>query len=89
MAYEIVIDDPRLWEKDCSVIPRKKLRVIVQKIAALSDDPWPENVHVRQLKHYAIADFRLRVGEYRVLFNKDDDGKKIHLLRVLDRSKLY
>ena len=89
MAYELMIEDVRLWEKDCSVIPRNKLRVIFQKIGALATDPWPENAHVRQLKHYALADFRLRVGDYRVLFNKDDEEKKIHLLRVLDRSKLY
>ena len=89
MAYEILIDDLRLWEKDCSVIPRTKLRIIVQKIAALAGDPCPENVHVAQLKHYALADFRLRVGDYRVLFNKDEESKTIHLLRVLDRSKLY
>ena len=89
MAYEIVIEDVRLWEKDCAAIPRDRLQRIFGKIAALETDPWPDNVQVKQLKNYNAADFRMRVGDYRVLFNKDEESKTVRLLRVLHRSKLY
>lgn len=89
MAYKLLIKDRRIWDKDCNVIPPKHLRLILGKIRALECDPWAENVQVKQLKQYALADFRLRVGEYRVLFDKDEDAKTILLYRVLHRSKLY
>lgn len=89
MAYDLVIADLRLWKKDCGGIPQEQLRNIIRKIHALEKDPWAGNVQVKQLKNYEVADFRLRVGDYRVLFDKDDDTKTISLLRVLHRSKLY
>lgn len=89
MRYELMIVDVKMWKKDCALVPRERLQQIFKKIRALADDPWAGNVQVKQLKNYEIADFRLRVGEYRVLFNKDEEGKVIHLLRILHRSKLY
>ena len=89
MAYKLLIADERLWKKDCSRIPSAELRRILLSIRKLEADSWAENVQVRQLKNYDVADFRLRVGNYRILFDKDEDGKTIHLLRILHRSKLY
>lgn len=89
MAYKIVIFDERLWKKDCSKIEGKKLVLIFKKIRNLKHEPSAGNVHVKQLQDYVAADFRLRIGDYRVLFNKDEETKTIHLLRVLHRSKLY
>ncbi len=89
MAYEILIDDMKIWRKDCAKIPVKHLRQILLKIRDLEKDPWPDNVKVKELFDYELAEFRLRCGDYRVLFDKDEPGKKIKLLRVLNRSKLY
>ncbi len=89
MGYKVVIEDDRIWRKDCSKIPPEDLRKIIQKINNLTKDPWDDNVQVKQLKDYAVADFRLRVGNYRVLFNKNEDEKIILLLGVRHRSKLY
>ncbi len=89
MVYEILIEDERLWRKDCANIPRKTLVNILKKIRSLAKDPWLENVHIKKLNNSHLADFRLRVGEYRVLFNRSDDRKVLHVLRVLHRSKLY
>ncbi len=89
MAYKILIEDDRLWRKDCANIPHKTLRNILKKIQELHNDPWAGNVQAKQLKHYAIADFRLRVGEYRVLFDKHEETKTILLFRILHRAKLY
>ncbi len=89
MAYKLLIDDQRLWKKDCARIPPEQLRLILLKIRALEKDPWAGNIQVKQLKNYDTAEFRLRVGDYRVLFEKDEEIKTISLLRVLHRSKAY
>ena len=89
MGYRILIADDRLWKKNCAEIPKEELRKILLKIRDLEKDPWPENIKVKHLKDYPVAAFRLRVGNYRVLFNKDETRKVIYLARVLNRSKLY
>src|SRR3989338_9895793 len=70
MGYRILIADDRLWKKNCAEIPKEELRKILLKIRDLEKDPWPENIKVKHLKDYPVAAFRLRVGNYRVLFNK-------------------
>jgi mRNA interferase RelE/StbE len=44
---------------------------------------------IKKLQNYELADYRLRVGDYRFLFNIDDLGKDIYIFRILHRSKLY
>ena len=89
MAYELLIDDMKIWRKDCSKIPPKHFRQILLKVRELEKEPWPENVNVKELVDYTLADFRLRSGDYRVLFDRNEELKQIKLLRVLNRSKLY
>ncbi len=89
MAHKLLIVDEKLWRKDCDAIDRTQLQKIFGAIRKLEKDPWDGNVHVKQLKNYALADYRLRIGSYRVLFTKVEESKEIHLLRVLHRSKLY
>lgn len=89
MGYKIQISNLRQWEKDCAKIPPSHLQHILRKIGELEDDPWAGNVQVKQLKDFDLADFRLRIGDYRVLFNKDEEVKRITLLRVLHRSNSY
>lgn len=89
MTYHVVIFDERIWNRDCKRIATKDLKKILKKIPQLQDWPVTEGIDVKALQSYDAADFRLRVGSYRVLFNKDDMLKAIYLLRVLHRSKLY
>lgn len=89
MAYKISIADEKIWRKDCATIQKEQLYRILKAIRKLEKDPWDGNIQAKQLKHYHLADFRLRIGKYRVLFNKEETGKSIMLLRVLHRSKLY
>jgi len=89
MSYKLFIYDERLWKKDCNKIPKKDLERIFGRIKSLEKDPWPKEVQIKQLHDFDVADFRLRVGSFRVLFNKDESSKTVYLLRVLHRSKLY
>lgn len=81
--------DQRVWQRDCDRVPKKQLDRIVERIRLLDHWPVSAGTDVKTLQHYDAADFRLRVGSYRILFNKDDGRREIHLLRVLHRSKLY
>jgi len=89
VKYQLIIFDERVWRRDVDRVPKKQLDRIVERIRLLQSWSVSAGVDVKALQHYDSADFRLRVGAYRVLFNKDDERGEIHLLRVLHRSKLY
>lgn len=89
MTYKLLVASERVWAKDLSKLSGKELRQLLQKINELRKEPWPTNVSVKKLQHYDLADFRLRVGSYRVLFDRDLGGREIVLYRVLHRSRLY
>lgn len=89
MKYRLIIFDARVWQRDCDSIEKKDLKRIVERIQLLEPRPLLEQLDIKKLQDYDSADFRMRVGNYRVLFNKDDQAGEIFLLRVLHRSKLY
>ncbi|MFH0770266.1 MAG: hypothetical protein V1926_02710 [Candidatus Peregrinibacteria bacterium] len=89
LTYRLVIFDERVWRRDCDRVPAKQLDRIVARIRLLETWSVSSGLDVKALQHFDSADFRLRVGDYRVLLNKDDERRAIYLLRVLHRSKLY
>ena len=89
MDYNIIIANKKVWLKDISQLSKKELERIIKKIRELKSNPWPEGLLVKKLKGYVLADFRLRVGNYRILFDRDLLKKEVVLFRVLHRSKLY
>jgi mRNA-degrading endonuclease RelE of RelBE toxin-antitoxin system len=89
MVYRIEIADENIWAKDFSSLSKKDSQKIISAINVLKNDLWPENLHVKKLKNYELADFRLRVGSYRVLLDRNMKTKTVTLFRVLHRSKLY
>jgi len=89
MKYKVYVSDAHIWRKDCSTIPKKDLKRIVKRIKALRSGPWSPGVQVKRLQDFPSADFRLRVGDYRVLFNLYEEKRQIRILRALHRSKLY
>ncbi|MDP2669451.1 MAG: type II toxin-antitoxin system RelE/ParE family toxin [bacterium] len=88
MSYKLIIFDQKVFAKDISKIDKQELHVIREKIKQLQNDGIT-HAQVKRLKSYPVADFRLRVGSYRVLFDFSLETKEIILFRVLHRSKLY
>ena len=88
MVYKIVIVHEKQFAKDISKLSGKERDRVFQKIEELKD-MWHTWAQVKRLKKYPVADFRLRVGEYRVLFDCHMSEGEILLFRVLHRSKLY
>ncbi|MDP3975723.1 MAG: type II toxin-antitoxin system RelE/ParE family toxin [bacterium] len=89
MEYRLVVFNEKQWLKDLSALPRQVAGRILDKLEKLEHLPWSKDVHAKKLQHYDLADFRMRIGDYRVLFNLDKEGKQVVLLRVLHRSQCY
>lgn len=88
MEYNIIFNDEKLLDKDFSNIPDKILKNIFSKIEKLSKK-WLDNSQVKKLNHYDLSDYRLRVWDYRILFDINNEHHEIIIFRVLHRSKLY
>ena len=50
---------------------------------------FPDVQQIRRLTNHPIADYRLRVGNYRVLFDVDWSKKEIHVLKIGHRRDVY
>ena len=43
---------------------------------------FPNITNIKALKSHPLADYRLRVGDYRILFDVDWENKKIYILKI-------
>ena len=73
--------------KDIEKITPKALPQIKTSIEALKH--FPNLPQIKSLQNHPIADYRLRVGNYRVLFDVDWDKNQIHILKVGHRKSVY
>lgn len=82
--YEIIIK--RQVEKDLKKIDRQFIEKIINKIEKLKDEPHPRN----SLK---LADtdntYRLRVGDYRIIYQVDDDINCLTVFYIRHRKDAY
>lgn len=81
MTYTIELN--RRAIKDLRDIAEAERRRIVARIEALADDLAGD---VKRLTHFT-PEYRLRVGDYRVLF--EVDGNRVVVHRVKHRSDAY
>jgi len=88
IMYKIIFRSEKIINKDFSKIPKSILDNVLLKIECLSKN-WINNAQVKKLNNYNLCDYRLRVWDYRILFNLNYDTKELILFRVLHRSKLY
>jgi len=70
----------------------KTLTQIRAKVDALADNPRPPGKSFRVLHppvaiYGYAAQYRLRIGEHRVLYDVDDRGKRVVLLAIRRRSE--
>ncbi len=81
MQYEIIYDETAL--KQLKKMQRADSQKILEKIKMLSNDLYG---NVRKLSDYS-PEYRLRVGDFRVLF--DLEGNKIIIQSVRNRQEGY
>jgi mRNA interferase RelE/StbE len=73
-------------EKDLKPIPKKSLTQIVLAIQELAINPTP--VGCSKLKGYNNA-YRLRIGNYRVVYVINDGELIVLIIRVAHRKEVY
>ncbi len=68
-------------------MPNKAERTIIGKIDGLAADPFAPNNNVIALK--ATDGFRLRVGDWRVLYTLDTEAGTMTIAAIVPRGEAY
>jgi len=73
-------------EKDLRSVPKKNLDRIFERIELLESDPFPR----QSLKlEGAEQMYRLRVGDYRIIYEVDHTNRQITVQHVRHRREVY
>jgi len=82
-VYKIFILPPA--QKDLDNLPTKIFNQMKNKISLLSNNPRPSGC----LKLTAEEGYRLKTGDYRILYRIDDKEKIIYIYRIKHRKEVY
>ena len=83
--YRLVIT--RSAAKTLRKLPRNLAKRIRQKLEELAKDPYAPNNNVTKLQNR--PGFRLRVGDWRVIYQIEDDRLVILVLEIGPRGGIY
>ena len=83
MIYEIEVRASA--EHDLFKLQSGILKRVDKKIRSLKNDPRPSGV----LKLHGEGGWRLRVGDWRIIYDIDDRMRKVFVSRVRHRSEVY
>jgi mRNA interferase RelE/StbE len=72
-------------EKELKLLPAKIHDRVIERLTALKNEPRP--VGVKRLR--GREGYRLRVGDYRVLYVIDDTTQRIEIFSVAHRREVY
>ena len=79
------IEIKRSAQKEIQSLPKKEAQRIVAKIQQLSLDP--RGADAKKLS--ALEQYRVRVGQYRILYEINDAVLLILIVRVANRKEVY
>jgi len=68
-------------------LPRPEKNRIAEKILLLGDDPDDVNLDVKKLQGEPY--YRLRVGKWRIIFDREDEIKIISIEKIKPRGDVY
>ncbi len=83
LGYTVVIK--RSAEKEMDRLPDRTFERVAQAILKLERDPRAKG----SKKLRGAQDYRLRVGEYRILYCIDDDTRVVEVIAVGHRREVY
>ncbi len=66
-------------------IPQKTLRRVVDRILSLAEGPRPRGCE----KLSALERYRVRQGDYRIVYAIDDGEKTVEIVKIGHRSEVY
>jgi len=82
--YEVLLEARA--ESDIKDLPAGLFPRVVSHIRALAQQPRPSGC--RKITG-SKSDWRVRVGDYRILYEIDDESKVVRVMRVRHRSEAY
>jgi len=85
VRYAVLLESQA--EKELESLPKKILQRIDTKLQALSLNPLPRGA--TKLKGKESEGWRLRVGDYRILYHIDDKENTIRVYRIKHRREAY
>lgn len=83
MAYSIVVTDKA--EKDLDDLPKDVALRIVSKLKQLAEDP----LSIKSKKLTGSSFYRIRVGDYRVLYEIENEELIITVIKAGHRKDVY
>ena len=81
MPYQIELT-PRA-QRELDELPAKEVVRVAQALFALAEEPRPRGV--RKLTGTAAPMWRIRIGDYRVIYSVSDAARRIIVLRIARR----
>ena len=70
--------------KEIAALPKSDCQRVVAKIQLLASDPRPHGCE----KLSGAEKYRLRQGDYRVLYELDDSTKRVIIVKVANRKEV-
>lgn len=82
--YRVFLE--RAAERDLRRLPVRLHNRVIRAIQALGDEPRP--IGCRKLTG-SDRDWRIRIGDYRIVYEIDDAAKEVSVNRVRHRREVY
>ena len=71
--------------KELETVPKEYLSKIISRIRSLSESPRPSGSQ----KLSAKEQYRLRQGDYRIIYAIEDDEKTVQIVKIGHRRDVY
>lgn len=82
--YEIYLE--RAVERNLRRLPAEDFHRVISRIKALADDPRPSGC--RKITG-SKSDWRIRIGDYRVVYEIDEEAKAVRVVLIRHRREAY
>jgi mRNA interferase RelE/StbE len=83
-VYEVYLE--RSAENDLKRLPTSIFHRIISQIKALAESPRPSGC--RKISG-SKNDWRIRIGDYRIIYEIDEKAKSARIMRVRHRREVY
>ncbi len=85
MSYRVLVDARAA--KSLGKLPKQTVKRIDEAIIQLAQNPRPPGV--KMLRGRLKEGWRVRVGEYRILYRVDDDNREVRIFEIGHRREVY
>jgi mRNA interferase RelE/StbE len=85
VRYRVLVESRA--ERELKALPREILARVDLKLQMLASNPRPRGV--RKLHWREGEGYRVRVGDYRILYQIDDASKIVRIYRIKHRREAY